>query len=90
MTDAQKQPKVIVFTTPTCFFCNTAKGDLRQNGVRFKKVDLTKDDSAASYILKRTHQQGVPVLYIGGKIVIGFDRSKINQLLDIKYYNDNK
>jgi len=75
---------VIVFTTPTCSYCNTAKMYLRQKGVRFKEVDISKDDAAARDVLKRSHQQGVPVLDIGGKIVVGFDRPKIDRLLGMK------
>jgi len=84
MTDEKRQPKVIVFTTPTCSYCNTAKMYLRQKGVRFKEVDISKDDAAARDVLKRSHQQGVPVLDIGGKIVVGFDRPKIDRLLGMK------
>ncbi len=75
---------MIVFTTPTCSYCNTAKMYLRQKGVRFKEVDISKDDAAARDVLKRSHQQGVPVLDIGGKIVVGFDRPKIDRLLGMK------
>jgi len=84
MKSESKQPKVIVFTTPTCSFCNTTKGYLRQKGIKFKEVDITKDESAARDLVKRTHQQGVPVIDIGGKIVIGFDKPKIDQLLGLK------
>ena len=84
MSDEKKQIKVIIFTTPSCSFVNTAKAYLRQKGVHFKEVDISKDESAARDVVKRTRQQGVPVLDIGGKIVIGFDKPKINQLLGIK------
>ena len=84
MAETQKQPRVIVFTTPTCSFCKTAKGYLQQKGIRFKEVDISKDDSAAKYIVQKTHQQGVPVIDIDGKMVIGFDKPKINKLLGIK------
>jgi glutaredoxin 3 len=35
-------------------------------------------------MMRRSGQQGVPVIDIGGRIVVGFDRSKINQLLGLK------
>lgn len=84
MNEEKKQPRVIIFTTPSCSYCGTAKAYLRQKKVRFKEVDISKDERAARDVVKRTHQQGVPVLDIGGKVVIGFDRPKINQLLGIK------
>ena len=81
--EKRRQPRVIVFTTPTCSFCRTVKQYFRQKDVRFKEVDLTRDPAAARDVVRRTKQQGVPVIYIGSKYVIGFDRPKINRLLDL-------
>ncbi|GAP10812.1 glutaredoxin-like protein, YruB-family [Bellilinea caldifistulae] len=78
------QPKVIIFTAPTCTYCNMTKKYLREKGIRFKEVDVSRDPAAAKDMVRRSGQMGVPVLDIGGKIVIGFDRPKINQYLGIK------
>ncbi len=85
MTEAVKpQPRVIVFSTPTCSFCNQAKLYFRQKGIRFRDVDVSRDQAAARDMVRRSGQQGVPVIDIGGRIIVGFDRPKINQLLGIK------
>ena len=85
MSDATKpQPRVIVFSTPTCGFCNAAKQYFRQKGIRFSDVDVSHDPAAARDMVRRSGQQGVPVIDIGGRIIIGFDKPKINQLLGIK------
>jgi glutaredoxin-like YruB-family protein len=85
MADTTKpQPKVIVFSTPTCSFCTAAKHYFRQQGIKFRDVDVSRDPAAARDMVRRSGQQGVPVIDIGGKIVVGFDRNKINQLLGIK------
>ena len=34
-------------------------------------------------MIEKTAQQGVPVIDIGGKVVIGFDQNKIDQLLGL-------
>ena len=78
------QPRVIVFSTPTCSFCTAAKHYFRQKGIRFSDVDVSRDPAAARDMVRRSGQQGVPVIDIGGKIIVGFDRNKINQLLGIK------
>ncbi|MDW8325399.1 MAG: glutaredoxin domain-containing protein [Anaerolineales bacterium] len=78
------QPRVIIFSTPTCAFCNQAKAYFRQRGIRFQDVDVSRDPAAARDMVRRSGQQGVPVIDIGGKIVVGFDRPKINQLLGLK------
>lgn len=77
MTEIKPQPRVIVFSTPTCSFCNMAKKYFRERGVKFKDVDVSRD------MIRRSGQQGVPVIDIGGKIVVGFDRVKIDKYLSL-------
>ncbi|MCD6291752.1 MAG: NrdH-redoxin [Anaerolineae bacterium] len=78
------QPRVIVFTTPTCTYCNAVKRYLKRHRIRFKDVDVSRDSRAARDIVRRTGQMGVPVIDIGGKIIIGFDRPKIDKLLGLR------
>lgn len=79
----KRQPRVLLFTTPTCSYCKTAKRYLRQQNVRFKEIDITRDKSAARDVKRKSGQQGVPVLFIGSKVVVGFDRPKIDKLLGL-------
>jgi len=83
MTDPKPQPRVIVFSTPTCTYCNLAKKYFREKGIKFKDVDVSRDQTAARDMLRRSGQQGVPVIDIGGKIIVGFDQPKIGKLLGI-------
>jgi glutaredoxin 3 len=84
MTKDKKFPRVILFTTPSCSYCRMAKKYLREQGVSFKDVDVSRDQAAARDMVRRSGQQGVPVLDIGGKIIVGFDRSKIDQYLGLR------
>lgn len=83
MAETKPQPRVIVFSTPTCSFCNMAKKYFREKGVKFKDVDVSRDMAAARDMIRRSGQQGVPVIDIGGKIVVGFDRVKIEKYLSL-------
>jgi len=78
------QPRVIIFTTQTCSFCNAAKRYFREKGIQFKDIDVSRDAAAARDMVKRSGQMGVPVIDIGGKIVVGFDRAKIDRYLGLK------
>ncbi len=78
------QPRVIVFSTPTCTYCNAAKRYFREKGIRFNDVDVTRDAAAARDMVRRSGQQGVPVIDIGGRIVVGFNRPVIDQLLGLR------
>jgi glutaredoxin 3 len=83
-TGISSQPRVIVFSTPNCPFCNMAKRYLRERGIKFRDVDVSRDAAAARDMVRRSGQQGVPVIDINGKIVVGFDRPKIDRLLGLK------
>lgn len=84
MTDGKIQPKVVVFSTPTCSFCNMAKSYFREKGIKFTDIDVSRDQTAARDMVRRSGQMGVPVIDIGGKIIVGFNRPQINTLLGIK------
>ncbi len=77
------QSKVIVFTTPTCTYCKSAKRYLREKQVKFKEIDVSKNEKAARDMVRKTGQQGVPQLWINNQPVVGFDRAKIERLLNI-------
>jgi glutaredoxin 3 len=81
--ERKKQARVIIFTTPTCTYCNAVKKYFRQKGIRFRDVDVSRDAAAARDMQRRSGQMGVPVIDIGGRIVVGFDRPKIDQLLGL-------
>jgi glutaredoxin 3 len=79
----RQPPRVVVFSTPTCPWCDRAKAYLRQQKIPFREVDVSSDRAAARDLVRRTGQMGVPVVEIGGKPVIGFDRAKIDSLLGL-------
>lgn len=83
-SEKKRQPKVIVFSTPTCPHCRHAKQYLRTRGIHFTDVDVSRDADAARDMVRMSGQQGVPVVRIGSQTVIGFDRPKIDRLLDLK------
>ncbi|MFH1661919.1 MAG: glutaredoxin domain-containing protein [Candidatus Falkowbacteria bacterium] len=76
--------KVRVFSTPTCPYCVTLKEYLKENNIEFEDIDVSQNEKALDEMVEKSNQMGVPVVDIGGEFIIGFDKEKINQLLDIK------
>ena len=76
-----KTHKIIVYSTQACPYCHMAKDFLKQNKIPFKDIDVGRDASAADEMIEKSGQMGVPVIDIDGKIVVGFDREKIEKLL---------
>jgi glutaredoxin len=60
-----------------------AKQYFRQKKVRFIDIDVSRDQAAARDMVRRSGQMGVPVIDIGGRIIVGFNRPKIDQLLGL-------
>lgn len=75
--------QVTIYTTPTCIWCNRAKSYLRQQNISFVEKDVSRDREAATEMIKKTNQMGVPVLDINGNVIIGFDQHEINRLLGL-------
>ena len=75
--------RVLVFTTPSCPWCNRAKQYLRQRNVKFREVDVSRDAAAARDLVRRTGQMGVPVVEIDGRPIVGFDQKQIDRLLGL-------
>jgi glutaredoxin-like YruB-family protein len=73
--------EVIVYSTPTCPYCSAAKDYFRDNDVEFTDYDVSSDREKAREMIEKTGQQGVPVIEIDGEVVIGFDKDKIENLI---------
>jgi glutaredoxin len=56
----------------------------KENKVPFKEINVERDPSAAREIQKKTGQTGVPVIKIGSKWIVGFDKEKIESTLKLK------
>jgi len=77
-------PKIRVFSTPTCPYCVTLKEYLKEKGFEFEDIDVSQDQKTLDEMVEKSGQMGVPVVEIDGQIIIGFDKEKITQLLNIK------
>lgn len=75
---------VIVFTSPNCSWCRTAKEHLRRHKISFREVDISRDERAARDLQRMTGQTGVPVIMINNRPVVGFKKDEIDRLLGLK------
>ncbi len=82
--DTKLQKRVTVYSTPTCSWCTTLKSYLKQHRIRYTDIDVSADQRAADELVKRSGQMGVPQTDINGEIIVGFNKARINELLEIK------
>lgn len=77
-------PRVTVYSTPTCPWCQAVKRYLRQRGIPFRDVDVSRDRREAERMIHRSGQSGVPVVEIDGTMIVGFDRARIDRALNLR------
>ncbi len=73
--------KVLVYSTPTCPYCVYAKNFFKEKGVDFEDIDVSQDRARGMEMVAKSGQMGVPVIDIGGKIVVGFQPAVFENLL---------
>lgn len=72
--------KVILYTTPTCVFCNAVKEYFADNKIEYELVDLAVERDRIQEMVDKSGQMGVPVIDAGGEIVVGFDKPKLEKI----------
>lgn len=65
--------EVKVYSTNYCPYCSRAKQLLKSKNIPFQEIDLTDDDGLREKISKQVNWQTVPMIFIGGDFVGGFD-----------------
>ena len=75
---------IIIYTTPSCVYCKMAKEFFKENGVEYKEFNVAVDDNSRDEMVQKSGQLGVPVIEIDGKVVVGFDKPRLSELLGIK------
>ncbi|OHA47387.1 MAG: NrdH-redoxin [Candidatus Taylorbacteria bacterium RIFOXYD2_FULL_36_9] len=75
--------KVTIYSTPTCHYCHIAKDFLTAKGIKYEEFNVGADLEKRKEMVEKSGQMGVPVIDIGGDIVVGFDEEQISKLLGI-------
>ena len=82
-------PYITIYSTKKCPHCNNLKAWLAQNNLPYHAIDVVEDADAAREMIDLTGHRGVMVLVIeDGKVVVGFDRPRIEELLGTDKSND--
>lgn len=77
------QKTVTIYSTPTCVYCNMAKEFFNKNKISYTDYNVATDLDKRKEMIDKTGQMGVPVMELGGEMVVGFDESKIKSLLNL-------
>lgn len=75
---------VTIYSTPTCHFCQMSKEFFAANGVTYTEHNVAADLEKRQEMIKKSGQMGVPVIFVGEEMVVGFDKERLSTLLNIK------
>ena len=78
------QKTVVIYSTPTCHFCQQAKEFFKEKGVEYTDHNVAEDMAMRQEMIEMTGQMGVPVIKIGDDVIIGFDKDKVASILGIE------
>lgn len=76
--------KVIIYSTPTCHYCNLAKEYFDEHKIKYESFDVASNMEKRREMMEKSGQLGVPVILIDDEVVVGFDKERLAQLLDIR------
>ena len=76
-------PQVTMYSTATCKYCKHAEALFNEHNISFQKFDVGADADKRKEMVEKSGQLGVPVIDIGGQIIVGYDEDAIKQLLKI-------
>lgn len=75
---------VAIYTTETCGYCKMAKEFFQKNNVEFQEFDVGKDLAKRQEMIEKSGQMGVPVISVGSDMVVGFNKARLAELLNIQ------
>lgn len=82
-------PKIVLFTQPGCLSCELLRIYLEAREVTFEERDITKDPEARRAMTETHGSNETPTMLIDGEVIIGFDPSLLDQILDAASSSDS-
>ncbi|MBI2039142.1 MAG: glutaredoxin family protein [Candidatus Niyogibacteria bacterium] len=74
---------VTIYTTPTCVYCKMTKEFFKAHNIQYTEKDVAADEVARKEMFEKSGQMGVPVIFIDGEMIVGFDQKKLSELLGV-------
>ncbi len=73
---------VTIYTSSGCEYCHEAKAFLKEHNIQFTEYNISKDKEARMDVMKKGYRS-VPLIMVGDKVIIGFDRREVSELLGL-------
>ncbi|MBS3765134.1 thioredoxin family protein [Candidatus Bipolaricaulota bacterium] len=73
---------ITIYTTPSCPYCSAAKDYFDENDISYTDYDVSENRQKAKEMIDKSGQRGTPVIDIDGEVVVGFNKEKLQSLLN--------
>jgi glutaredoxin-like YruB-family protein len=74
---------VTIYSTPTCHFCQMTKEYLKSKGIGYTEYNVAQDLEKRQEMIQKSGQMGVPVIFVGDELIVGFDQERLQSALGI-------
>jgi len=72
---------IVIYTTNTWPHCHTAKDYLVEKGCTFTEKNVSENPAYRKEMIEKG-LMGVPMIYVDDELVKGFDKNRLDQILD--------
>jgi glutaredoxin 3 len=79
--DKNSTAKVIIYGAEWCPPCHMAKNYLKSKGIEYEYRNVEEDQKWGKEAVEKSGQFAIPVIEIGKRIMVGFDRISIDEAL---------
>ena len=74
---------VTIYSTPTCHFCQMSKELFKEHNIAYTEYNVASDLEKRQEMISKSGQMGVPVIFVGDEMTVGFDKDRLSKLLGI-------
>ena len=69
-----KSYKIIIYTSDNCSFCHLAKEIFKEKKLKFKEINISKDDKLKNEMIKKSNgMMTVPQIFVNSKHIGGYE-----------------
>ena len=69
-----KSYKIIIYTSDNCSFCRSAKAIFKEKKLKFKEINISKNDKLKNEMLKKSNgMMTVPQIFVNSKHIGGYE-----------------
>ncbi len=74
---------VKVYTQPACPPCEFVKNYFQVHEIQYELLNIKENASARNELINKHESMSTPTIVIDGEVIIGFDKERIDELLEI-------